>query len=356
MNTTELGRALDADLSTVVPPPGDLPRAVREGRRIRRRRRGAVAAVAAAAVVATTLVATQLGGGSTAHDPRPIAPLGRLDFSHGLRAYAAPGAEIHLGGRSFPGADLAFLDTDATATPYGVVFYDAGRPELLDESGHVTELEPGAGTSSFHPTSKVDSQGPLVAYGVVRDGRPTVTVRNLATGEVVARHGVTDHTVIDGLDRGVVFLRTSDGTATWDSRTDDVRDFAGPKTRVADVRNRVVLYDGASPDGAAAAAYRLVKGAIDAQLTYDGRHVLYWSSRLEATDGGEPIVLDQGDAGRGTGYGWWAIDTDGSVLEAVPGRGSRSTVYDCELPSGHCVELGPLTTLHGDPMFIGVDM
>ena len=125
---------------------------------------------------------------------------------------------------------------------------------------------------------------------------------------------------------------------------------------MADVRNGVILYDGPAPDGAAAASYRLVKGAIDAQLTYDGKYVLYWSSRLEPTGGGRPILLDQGDTGRGPAYGWWAVDTDGSVLTAVPGRGNRSTVYDCALPSGHCTELGPLSTLHGDPMFIGVDM
>ena len=31
-------------------------------------------------------------------------------------------------------------------------------------------------------------------------------------------------------------------------------------------------------------------------------------------------------------------------------------VYDCEVPSGVCEELGPLTVAGGDPMFIGNDM
>ncbi len=358
MSTTDLRRALEADLSAVVPPAGDLARATREGHLIRRRRRATAtaAALAAAAVAVVAVVAAQLTGATTVRDPRPVAPLGRLDFSQGLRAYAAPGAEIHLGGREFPASRMQFLDTDATATPYGVLFYDAGIPRLLGESGQVTDLEPGAETSSSHFTSKVDSQRPLVAYGVVRDGQPTVTVRNLETDEVVGRHDIGRDTVIDGLDDGVVFLRTPDGTTTWDTRDDDVQELAGSRTRVADVRNGVILYDGPAPDGAAAAAYRLVKGAIDAQLTYDGRYVLYWSSRLEPTGEGAPIVLDRGQAGRGPGYGWWAIDTDGSVLTAVPGHGSRSTVYDCALPSGRCAELGALSTLHGDPMFIGVDM
>jgi hypothetical protein len=195
-----------------------------------------------------------------------------------------------------------------------------------------------------------------VAYSVIRDGRATVTVRNLATDEVVARHDIPGGAVIDGIDRGVVLLRTRAGTDAWDTRTDEVRGLAGPGTRVADVRNGVLLYTGPAPDGPAASSYRLVRGAIDAQLTYDGAHVLYWSSRLEPTGDGPPVVLDKGDSGAGPAYGWWAIDTDGSVLTAVPGKGSRSEVYDCEVPSGRCADLGPLTTLHGDPMFIGVDM
>jgi len=351
MTSTDLRQDLEHELATVVPPPGDLDRAVREGRRIRRRRRTVRAVAATVAVAVFAGVTSQLTHGSTARDPRPVAPLGRLDFSEGLRAYAAPGGEIHLGGQQFPASRLQYLDTDATATPYGVLFYDAGVPRLLDESGKVADLEPGAETTSAHFTSKVDSQAPLVAYAAVRDGQPVVTVRNLATDDVVARRDISRDTVIDGLDGGVVFLRTPDGTTTWDSRSGDVQQLAGARTRVADVRNGVVLYSGPRPDGAAAASYRLVDGAIDAQLTYDGKYVLYWSSTLEPTGGGRPVVLDEG----GTS-GWWAVDTDGSILTAVPGKGSTSTVYDCEVPSGHCTELGPLSTLHGDPMFIGVDM
>jgi hypothetical protein len=353
MSTTDLREALESGLSAVVPPPGDLPRALREGRRIQRRRRGALLTGGAACVAAAVLVSAQLTGGSPR--PVPVEPLGRLDFSQGLRAYAAPGAEIHLGGRSFPGSRLEFLDTDATATPAGVVFYDAGIPRLLDESGRVTDLEPTADTSSAHPTAKMDAQRPLVAYGAVLEGQPTVTVRDHVTGRVIARHQVSAGTVVDAIDDGVVFLRDDAGTSTWDARTDEVRPFAGPRTRVADVRNGVVLYDGPEPDGRVA-DYRLLPGPIDAQLTFDGAHVLYWSSRLAPTGDGRPVVLDQGEAGRGASYGWWAMDTDGSVLAAVPAKGSRSTVYDCELPSGRCTELGPLTTEHGDPMFIGVDM
>ena len=111
----------------------------------------------------------------------------------------------------------------------------------------------------------------------------------------------------------------------------------------------MLLYDGPAPDGPAAAAYRLVPGAIDAQLTYDGAHILYWSNKLEPTDGGKPIVLDQ----KAT---FFAIDTDGSILAAAFAKGGGAIVYDCEVPSGACTDLGPMTTRGGDPMFIGVDM
>jgi hypothetical protein len=102
-----------------------------------------------------------------------------------------------------------------------------------------------------------------------------------------------------------------------------------------------------------------VKGAIDAQLTFDGRHVLYWSSHLEPTTPGDaPIDLEVGQARKPGGYvdGFFAVDTDGSILVAHAKRYPDFTVYDCEVPSGACTELGPLTPTGGDPMFIGVDM
>jgi hypothetical protein len=44
-----------------------------------------------------------IGGSDDPQSGRGIDPIGQLDFSGGLRAYAGPGAEIHLGGRAFPG-------------------------------------------------------------------------------------------------------------------------------------------------------------------------------------------------------------------------------------------------------------
>ncbi|HEY0949771.1 hypothetical protein [Nocardioides sp.] len=346
--TTDLREVLHERLHLVVPPAGDLPAVRRAGRRLRRRRQLTAGGAALAVVAAGTAVALVLGGGDgTDRGERGLDPVGQLDFSHGLRAYADPGYVIHLGGREFSARDLEYLDTDATATPYGVVFYDAGHPMLLEESGEFRDLEPGARGGGGHPTAKADSRGALVAYAVSTDDGLEVVVRDLASDDVVGRHPLPPDAVIDALDDGVVLFRTDAGTTAWDTATDRVREVAGPDTRVADVRNGVLLYDGPRPDGPGASPYRLVKGAIDAQLTYDGSHVLYWSNRLESTDGSAPVVLDQ----RAT---FFAVDTDGSILAAEYGH--PATVYDCEVPSGICTELGPLTTRGGDPAFIGVDM
>ena len=43
-------------------------------------------------------------------------------------------------------------------------------------------------------------------------------------------------------------------------------------------------------------------------------------------------------------------------LYAPGGAVHAFTVYDCEVPSGTCEELGPLDPEGGDPMFIGNDM
>lgn len=365
MNTSELREVLTEQLETVTPPPGDLTRAVRDGRGIRRRRQGVVGAVTVVA-----LVVVGVGGYAALTGPvergadvgRDFAGVGELDFSGGLRAYADPGSTIHLGGRSFDAADLAFLDTDAAATPYGVVFFDAGRPYLLEESCESVPLVDGPVDSDpdFHPTAQADAVEPLVAWATLRDGVATMTVRDVSTREDVATRGFDcgdgcDDLVIDGLDEGVVFVRTSEGTSTWDTRTDELSRYAPPATRVADVRGGVVVYDGPPPT--TGDRWRAVKGPVDAQLTFDGEHLLDWSSRLEPTaPGGEPITLEIGSAGADEGLGFYTIDTDGPVLVAYATQYPRFTVYDCEVVSGRCAELGPLETTGGDPMFIGNDM
>jgi len=359
---TDLRSVLTERLDAMTVPAGHLDQARDTGRRIRRRRRVAVAGVAALAVTGGVGVTTAIDDSSTTvPDESRFASLGTLDFSDGVRAYADPGQTVHLGGREFPADELEYLDTDAVATPYGIVFYDLGRPMLLGPSGDVRPLvEPsGAWNTGFHPTAKADSTAPLVAWATQTDGTATITVRNMATGRDVASTevecGGCDELVIEALDDGVVFVRDGDGTRTWDSATGQWAEFAGPDTRIADVRNGVVLHDGPAPS--APGGWRTVVGPTDAKLTFDGRHVLSWSSRLEPTSrGGAPLELEHGPTDGGLGF--WSLDTDGSVLVAELGKNYAAgyTVYDCELPSGACEELGPLDPESGDPMFIGNDM
>lgn len=361
--TTDLRDLLDERIDAVPVIAGDLDRARSAGRRIRGRRRAAAGAVAAALVLAggTAVLALDDGtspGEDAAPDPTRWASLGALDFSEGARAYG-DASFISLGGRKVPAEDLGWLDTDAVATSYGIVFYDNGRPILLEESGTFTPLVDGPLDRSprFHPTAKADGVDPVVAWATMRDGQVTLTVYDLAAGEVVAstrpdceRCG---DLVIDGIDNGAVFVRDRSGTRTWDSATGEWADFAGPGTRVADVRNGVVLYDGPAPTSPG--DWRLVAGAVDAQLTLDGRHVLSWSSTLEPTGDGEPIVLEEGPADGG-GYGQWTIDTDGSVLVITLGRGGERVVHDCTVPAGSCVEVDAFVPAGGDPVFMGNDM
>jgi hypothetical protein len=363
--STDLRDLLAERIGTAPVATGDLEAARSTGRRIRRRRRAATGVAVAAAVVAVGSAVVAVEGGSgpgerTAPDRGEIASsLGALDFSSGARAFGGGNGEfVYLGGRKLPASELEWLDTDAAVTSYGIVFYDAGRPMLLDEAGRFSPLVVGPldDAESFHPTAKYDGRAPLVAWATRRDGQATITVHDLASGADVASVepdcGRCGELVIDGLDRGVVFVRTGAGTRTWDSATGEWADFAGPDTRVADVHNGVVLYDGPAPTHPG--DWRVVAGAIDAQLTFDGTHLLYWSSTLEpTTPDGQPVLLEKGPAD-GQGYGQWTFDTDGSVLVAVEEQ-RRDVVYDCVLPSGRCERVQELET-GGDVTFIGNDM
>jgi hypothetical protein len=355
---------LTSHLDGVAPPPADLPTVLRRGRRLRRRRTAvASSAFGVAAAVAVAVVVT-VGGRPLGGPELPrFSATGDVRLEDGLRAYAMPGRELFMAGRTFPGATLDFLDTDAVATPEGVVTYDHALPVLLEPSGETVQLDRGPADqlNGFHPTAKADAAAPLVAYAVMVDGRETVKVYDLERREVVAsgqapcREGCSD-TVIDGLDSGTVFVRDHEGTSTWDYATDTWSRFAGATTRVADVRNQVVLYQGPAPDSPVD-GWRYVRGAVDAQLSFDGAHVLYWSAVLEPTrPGGTTLRLDEGPAK--PGYAFFTFDTDGSVLVALgPAHsGDDFPVFDCTLADGSCEALKPLHPGGGDPMFIGDDM
>ena len=183
-----LALALREHLADVDPPSGDLAGVMARGRRIRRRRRAgaATAMLATVALVWGGAMSLVPGAGERAADD--YADIGSLDLSEGLRAYADPGREIHLGGRTFGARELDHLDTDAAATPSGVVFYDDGRPMLLDGNGTVRALVDGPALSAadFHPTAKVST--------ATRAGRWPVSVRLSRTGAASAAVASTSRT------------------------------------------------------------------------------------------------------------------------------------------------------------------
>lgn len=152
-----------------------------------------------------------------------------------------------------------------------------------------------------------------------------------------------------------MFIDTGDGTYAWNALEDDddLTRVAGSDADVVDVHARTMLYSGKAPEPAPGGpiddSWRFVKGAVDAELSHDGRYILGWSPNLEPvrqTD--EPIRLDA------KGLSFFGFDTDGSALAATSGNPAK--VYDCVLPSGQCTRLEDLPTSGGDPIFIGTDM
>ncbi|MEO5662251.1 MAG: hypothetical protein ABIR39_03120 [Nocardioides sp.] len=356
--TADLREALADHLDRVVAPTGDLSSVMRSGRRIRTRRRAIVAGAVAAVLVVGGFATTQLMGspkagsndGQVATDPA---------LAQGLRAYADPGRVMHYGDRSADISDLEWLDTDAAATANGVVYYDAGRPMLLGLDGTTKVLYDGEveDRPDFHPTAKADPTSAQVAVAVWTEGAPRLLVVDTATGarSISLACAGCDPFVIEAFDDGVVFYRTSFGTVAQEASEPGSVNFAGPETRIADVRNGVVLYDGQPPAQQRPVGdrtYRFVPGAIDSQLTHDGQHVLAWSSTLAATFDAPPLQLSVTEQ---DGARQWTIDTDGSILVASSG-GAGARFHDCDVVTGACERIGELEMTGGDPLFLGNDM
>ncbi|MGH3383725.1 MAG: hypothetical protein ACRDO1_04035 [Nocardioidaceae bacterium] len=373
----QLSQTITDRLDHVTPPQPDLDAVVRRGRRRQRRRHIGVALASTVVLGAGLATAAGMGAfesGSVGPRPERLDAVGQLDFTDGLRAYMSPDADgkIWLGGRSFPVGDLSQIDTDATATPYGMVFFDrAQRAYLMREDGTSVPLAPApdAPRRAFHPTSKSDSRLPLVAWSEPAADRVIIRLYDLAAGaamdsiEIPCAGAACSKVFVDAVDQGLVFVRTAEGTSVWDpNSTGDARwtTLSGPGTQVADARNKRILHTGRAPTPAAGSpidsSWSFTEGAIDAQLSFDGRYVLDWSTRLEPTSPAhDPVELDisAGD------WPFVTFDTDGSVLVAVPDaplQAMTATVYDCEIPSGVCTELSDVKTESGDPVFVGNDM
>ena len=132
--------------------------------------------------------------------------------------------------------------------------------------------------------------------------------------------------------------------------------------RVADARNGRVLWSFTPPTPALhspVADWHFTPGAIDAQLSYDGRHILDWSPTLKPTEPEARVIRLKVKNAL-----WFTFDTDGSILAATQvdrptapqNQQSSSTIFDCALSSGACERVGSVSTMSGDPIFIGNDM
>lgn len=365
---TRLPEAIKSQVGRLDVPVHDLAAVTSRGRRLRHRRTAAVAALTVLAVAGAGFMGVQLRDSRTDPDRgfAPVAPLVRAD---GLRAFARPGpgpvgdGMVSVGGRTFPADAMADLGTSASSTPYGLVFFGPDRQaRLLRDDGSATALAPAPESPLrvTDPTSAFDAALPLVAWSVATDSGATIRMLNFETGGTSALDimcGSCADVAVDGLDQGLVFVRTEDGTSVWDPLSEDgMAQIAGPRTRVVDVRNKVVLYDGPAPTfaGPVEDTWTFVPGALDSELSFDGEYVLRWSDGLKLTrPGTKPVELDVKNASS------WTFDTDGSVLVMRGGpaafQGSKSYLYDCEVPSGRCTEFATVPADQGSPTFIGND-
>jgi hypothetical protein len=365
----QLTRSIEERVHEVPAPMPDLAVVRQRGRAYRRRRTaGVAAAVGMTAAAGGGALAIGLSADSTTPAPTDPQPISGLDYSEGLRAFASPdeGGEVSLGGRVLTREDLGEVDTEGTATPFGLLYYDSDRQvHLLQEDGTDATLAPAPSSvpDAFRGTSKADSQLPVVAFTQPGEGQVSVLLhdfeagRTLHTRDVPCDGQACSEVAVDAVDGGFVFVRTQEGTYVWDpeARGDAGWTLLGTgEFRVADARNGRILWSGAPPSPGADSPVKdwaFTEGAIDSQLSFDGGHVLAWSPKLEPTaPAGAPIRLDV------EGAIFFTFDTDGSVLAAGQGKGQTSVFYDCELPSGACAEIGSLSSTSGDPIFIGNDM
>ncbi len=354
-----LTRSLHDHLDRVATPRVDVEAVRRAGER----RRAATTAVSALAVLAVVTggVALTTGGGG---DGRVVQPAGlpAMDFDQGLRAfYDERTGQLHMGGAEFEISRITSLDTRASATPGGVVWVDdAQAVRRLTDDGRVELLAPGVDDGrTIYANVKYDAVTGDVGW-LVRD---TDGVRLVVdadgdqlTVDVPCEGDACQMLALGGLDHGLVFVRRLDQQQTL------VLDRADPDAgwttidgfRVGDVRNRVVLGDGALPDaGVLGEGWRFVAGeGVESLLTLDGAHELYWSSTLRSTDGGEPLRLDVPER---DGVEFVNLDSDGSVMVAIMTNES-TTYYDCDTSTRACEEFAQLGKGAGDPIFLGNDM
>ena len=248
-------------------------------------------------------------------------------------------ATLHHRRPRVPAEVLPWLDTDAAATPYGVVSTTLAVrccSTNRASSSALVEARPGSRLPPDGQGRRPERRSPGRRCTTARPrSRPTTWHRGRWSRPRPRLRRARP--VIDGIDQGVVFVRTGSGPRTWDIGDGERGRLRRPGHQVADVRSGVVLYDGPRPTEAG--DWRLVPGAIDAQLTLDGEHVLYWSSTLEPTT---PVVSRSFSTRvRPTaGVGLWTIDSDGSVLGHAPARApstSSTTAWCPPVPASRSI-------------------
>ncbi len=354
-------RSIEEHADLVQVPALDVEAVRRRGER----RRALGVAAASLAVLAMVSGAVALGTSLVEDGGRAVQPAGLppLDFDEGARAFYDDGTgEMHLGGAVFDLSVVSGMDTSASSTPFGVLYFgDDQAARLLTQDGAISTLATGPSDAvAFTPTVKYDATEPLVAwltrdvsdvmlsvYRLGDDAGLVGTATVPCEGEECGRQRMA------GIDGGHVFVR---GTA--DTQVFDVADLAADPVAltgfvVADVRNRVMLGTGyCCGDQPLGPGWRVADAeGVESLLTLDGAHQLAWTSTLSSTDGGPPIRLDVPI----DGVEFTALDTDGSVLVAVLGNdGDR--FFDCEPATGDCVPIGRTGIRAGDPIFLGTDM
>ena len=190
-----IAAAIEREAAGVTPPVMDLAAVRRRGNRRRLARAGATAAVILAVLGGGYGVVSQLGGqqqGKT-KEAAPPFPLASLDFSAGARAYYDPdNSEMYLGGKRFPMTLVDGLDTDATVSSGGVVYFMPDQqPRLLRADGTVVDLAsaPASPDSNFHPSATAEPGGNQVVWLTkggdgVRLGTSDVTTAQTVTHDL----------------------------------------------------------------------------------------------------------------------------------------------------------------------------
>ena len=189
--------AIEREAAAVTPPVMDLDAVRRRGNRRRLTRAGVTAALVLTVVGGGYGVVSQLGDQERdkAKDAAPPFAPAAMDFSAGARAYYDPdNSEMYLGGKRFPLSSVYGLDTDATVSSGGVVYFMSDQqPRLLQADGTVVDLAsaPASPDSNFNPSATAEPGGNQVAWLTkggdgVRLGLSDVTTAETTTRDLSA--------------------------------------------------------------------------------------------------------------------------------------------------------------------------